>query len=211
MRKEQNKDLLKELGNFRRVVEPGLAYGVKMIQKAREYLRIKDLRKANLLVISETTRCLPDAIQFLCGCTIGNKRLIIKDYGKMAATFIDRDKNLAVRVTISPKFQRQDVQRSKEFLRLKEKRRFEDIESRRLKDAFQILDTPEEELLRIQEVEIVEPLPAVFMPSGIIFCENCGESTREDKIQIRDGKKLCLVCAEVEKPYFKLKYGEEIL
>jgi formylmethanofuran dehydrogenase subunit E len=208
---ETAEDLLKELGYLRRVIEPGIAYGVRMILKVKEYFKIKDLRKANFLVVAETARCLPDAIQFLCGCTIGNKRLIIRDYGKMAATFIHRDKNLAVRVTISPEFQKKDVQRSQEFIKLKREHRFKEIENRRMKDTLQILMVPDKELLRIQEVEIIEPLPAIFMPSGIVFCEKCGESTREDKIQIRDGKNLCLVCAGIEKPYFKLKYGEEIL
>lgn len=207
----QIESALREIGYFRRVVEPGIAYGIKMIFSVKKHLKIKDMKKANLLVVAETSRCLPDAIQFLCGCTIGNRRLIIKDHGKMAATFIDRDAGRAVRVTISPTFQKRDVQHSKKFIQLKEKLKFAEIESRRLQDSLEILKIPNEELLRIQEVEITDPLSAIFMPSGIVFCEKCGESTRESKVQIRNGKKLCLVCAGVEKPYFKLKYGEELL
>ena len=202
---------LKEIGYFRRAVEPGVAYGIKMIFGVKNYLKIKDFKKINLIVVAETSRCLPDAIQFLCGCTIGNRRLVIKDVGKMAATFIDRDAGRAVRVTISPTFQKRDVQHSKKLIQLKEKRNFAEIESRRLQDSREILKIPNEELLRIQEVEITEPLSAIFMPSGIVLCEKCGESTRESKVKIKDGKKLCLVCAGVEKHYFKLKYGAELL
>jgi formylmethanofuran dehydrogenase subunit E len=202
---------VKEIGYFRRAVEPGIAYGIKMIFGVKNYLKIKDFKKVNLLVIAETSRCLPDAIQFLCGCTIGNRRLVIKDVGKMAATLIDRDANRAVRVTISPTFQKRDVIHSRKLIQLKEKLDFTEIESRRLQDSREILKTPNNELLRIQEVEITEPLSAIFMPSGIILCEKCGESIRESKVKIEDGKKICLVCAGVEKPYFKLKYGAELL
>ncbi len=202
---------LREIGRFRRAVEPGIAYGIKMIFSVQKFLKIKDLRKVNLLVVAETSRCLPDAIQFLCGCTIGNRRLVIKDHGKMAATFFNRDAGRAVRVTISPKFQKRDVQRSKEFMHLKGKREFAEIESRRLQDALDILRVPDEELLRFQEVEITESLSAIFVPSGIVFCEECGESVRESKVQIKDGRKLCLPCAGVEKPYFKLRYGQELI
>ena len=140
-----------------------------------------------------------------------HKSLAVKDVGKMAATFINRDAGRAVRVTISPTFQKRDVQHSKKLIQLKEKRNFAEIESRRLQDSREILKIPNEELLRIQEVEITEPLSAIFMPSGIVLCEKCGESTRESKVKIKDGKKLCLVCAGVEKHYFKLKYGAELL
>lgn len=208
MSEAQIETVLKEIGHFRRILGPGVAYGVKMTQAAKEHLKIKDLRKANLFVIVETDHCLPDTIQFLCGCTIGNRRLIVKNYGKMAATFIDRDARRAIRVTVSPAFQERDIQHSRELIKLKEKRRFEEIESRRMRDTLEISKIPTEELLRIQEVEITEPLPPIFMPTGIVSCEKCGESTREGKVQIRDGKKLCFVCAGVEKPYFKLKYGE---
>jgi formylmethanofuran dehydrogenase subunit E len=202
---------LKEIGDFRRAVEPGIAYGIKMIFGVKNYLKIKDFKKVNLLVIAETSRCLPDAIQFLCGCTIGNRRLVIKDVGKMAATFIDRDANRSVRVTISPKFQKQDVKHSKKLIKLKEKLDFEEIESIRLQDSQEILEIPNTELLRIQEVEITEPLSEIFLPSGILLCEKCGESIKESKVKIKDGKKLCLVCVGLEKPYFKLKYGGELL
>jgi len=203
--------VLKEMGYFRRAMEPGVAYGIKMVFGVKNYLKINDIKKVNLLVVTETSRCLPDAIQFLCGCTIGNRRLVIKDVGKMAATFIDRDTNRTVRVTISPKFQERNVKQSKKLIEFKEKLNFLEIESHRLKDSREIIKIPNDELLRIQEVEITEPLASIFMPSGIVLCEKCGESIRESKVKIKDEKMLCLVCAGVERPYFKLKYGSELI
>jgi formylmethanofuran dehydrogenase subunit E len=211
MSNAQIENILLEIGYFRRAVEPGIAYGIKMILGAKNFLKIKDFKKVNLLVVAETSRCLPDAIQYLCGCTIGNRRLIINDVGKIAATFIDRDADRAVRVTISSAFQKRDAKNSKKLIQLKEKLNFSEIESHRLQVSREILKIPNEELFRIQEVEITEPLSPVFMPTGIVLCEKCGESTRESKIKIKDGHKLCMVCARVEKPYFKLKYGVEFL
>lgn len=211
MSNSQIESALKKIDYFRRAVEPGIAYGIKMVFGVKKYLKIKDFKRVNLLVIAETSQCLPDVIQLLCGCTIGNKRLVIKDVGKMAATFIDRDANRAVRVTISSTFQKRDVKQSIKLMQLKENLNFAEIENLRLQDSREILKIPNNELLRIQNVEIKEPLSEIFMPSGIILCEKCGERIRENKIKIKDGKKLCLVCVGVEKPYFKLKYGGELL
>jgi formylmethanofuran dehydrogenase subunit E len=207
MREPQIEELLEEIRHFRRAIEPGIAYGIKMILAAKETLKVKDLKKINLFVVVETTHCLPDAIQFLSGCTIGNRRLIVRDHGKMAATFIARDTDKAIRITISPTFQKRDAQRSREFMQLKRKRKFAEIESRRIQEALEILEAPNDEMLRIQEVEITEPFSTIFIPTAIVICEKCGESVREGKIRIKNGKKICSECAGVEKPYYRMKYG----
>jgi len=198
--------VLKELISFRGSAEPGVAYGIKMVQAAKDFLKIRDLKKADLYVIAETSRCLPDAIEFLTGCTVGNGRLLIKDYTKMAASFIDLGTKRAVRVMIIPEFQRKDVAHSKRSVSLRQRRKFGEITTHHTRHALEILKIPNKELLRVQKIKLTEPVPPMRPPTKIVFCEKCGESIREEKARVRDGEILCLVCAGEEKPYFKPKY-----
>lgn len=198
---------LKEIASFRRGAEPGVAYGIRMVLGAKDFLKISDLKKADLYVIAETSRCLPDAIEFLTGCTIGNGRLIIKDHSKMAASFVNLSAKKAVRATITPKFQMQDIARSSKIVGMREKRKFKEVARHRAQRALEIMKTPNEVLFRMQEIELTEPILAAGLPTRIVFCEKCGESIREEKARVRDGKTLCLVCAGVERSYFKPKYG----
>ena len=200
------KNMLEEIASFRRGAEPGVAYGIRMVLRAKDFLKISDLKKADLYVIAETSRCLPDAIEFLTGCTIGNGRLIIKDHSKMAASFVDLGTKRAVRVMITPKFQRHDIARSKRIMKMREKRKFKEVAYLRAQRALEIIKAPSETLLRIQEIELAEPILAAGLPTKIVFCEGCGESIREEKARVKDGKILCLVCAEVDRCYFKPKY-----
>lgn len=196
---------LKELISFRRGAEPGVAYGLKMVQAAKDFLKIRDLKKADLYVIAETSRCLPDAIEFLMGCTVGNGRLLIKDYGKMAASFIDLNTKRAVRVTVIPEFQRKDIAHSKRSVSLRQQRKFGKIKTHHARHALEILKIPAKELLRVHKIKLTEPVPTMGPPTKIVFCEKCGESIREEKARVQDGKILCLACAGEEKPYFKPK------
>lgn len=62
--------------------------------------------KDRLFVTCETYNCLPDPFQVLAGCTIGNKGMKIKDYGKMAVTVTKKapanSKIKALRVMLDP-------------------------------------------------------------------------------------------------------------
>src|SRR5512140_1382586 len=51
-----------------------------------------------LLVILETDGCFADGIEAATGCSVGHRTLRIEDYGKIAATFVDRKQGKAVRV-----------------------------------------------------------------------------------------------------------------
>ncbi|HID30687.1 MAG TPA: hypothetical protein EYP19_11880 [Desulfobacterales bacterium] len=199
-------NILKELISFRRSVEPGIAYGIKMVEAAKDFLKVRDLKKANLYVIAETSRCLPDAIEFLTGCTVGNGRLLIKDYSKMAASFIDLNTKRAVRVTVIPEFQRKDIAHSRRSVSLRQQRKFGNIMTHHARHALEILKIPAKELLRVHKIKLTEPVPTMRPPTKIVFCEKCGESIREEKARVQDGEILCLVCAGEEKPYFKPKY-----
>ena len=55
-----------------------------------------------LVAIVENDTCAADGIQVVTGCTFGKGNFIFRDWGKMAATFYDRNKKRGVRISISP-------------------------------------------------------------------------------------------------------------
>ncbi len=79
---------------------PGIILAIRMCLVALKGLEISDpdKRKRSLVVITETDRCLPDAIQLVTGCRLANRTLKLRDMGKMAATFADLASERAIRV-----------------------------------------------------------------------------------------------------------------
>jgi formylmethanofuran dehydrogenase subunit E len=73
---------IEKLIPFHGYLSTGAFIGIQMLNLARELLDIKEDEK--VYVTCETFNCLPDPFQILCGCTIGNKRLKVLDYDKIA-------------------------------------------------------------------------------------------------------------------------------
>src|SRR5438876_801391 len=64
-------------------------------------LGIEDPRgkdRKRLVTFVEIDRCATDAIAVVTGCRLGKRALKFKDWGKMAATFVDVETGRAVRV-----------------------------------------------------------------------------------------------------------------
>lgn len=77
---------------------PGLIAGGFMVDLARDSLPEGILFDA----IAETRSCLPDAIQLLTPCTIGNGWLKIVDLGRFAMCLYDKRGGDGVRVCVDP-------------------------------------------------------------------------------------------------------------
>jgi formylmethanofuran dehydrogenase subunit E len=79
-------------------VAPGLVIGLKMVDRARALLPGETLCDA----VCETASCLPDAVQMLTPCTVGNTWLKIHDLGKFALTLYDKATGRGRRVFLDP-------------------------------------------------------------------------------------------------------------
>lgn len=75
---------------------PGVLIGGFMVDLAYRHLPADGLFDA----ISETPKCLPDAIQLLTPCTIGNGWLTIVNVGRFALTLYEKTTGQGVRVFI---------------------------------------------------------------------------------------------------------------
>lgn len=72
------------LSEFHTYPAPGVLIGAFMVDYALELLGVSPDKK--LYGICETPKCLPDALQVIARCTIGNNRLRIVPIGKFAIT-----------------------------------------------------------------------------------------------------------------------------
>ncbi len=91
-------EFLELIRSFHGYPAPGLVIAGKMIQVALEHLP-----KGILFdVISETGNCLPDAVQLLTPCTIGNNWLKILNFKKFAVSLYDKTNGNGYRVWIDP-------------------------------------------------------------------------------------------------------------
>ncbi len=57
-----------------------------------------------IVAVVENDSCAVDAVQVLTGCTFGKGNLLFKDHGKQVYTFINRNTNDAVRVSLNDSF-----------------------------------------------------------------------------------------------------------
>jgi len=75
---------IEKLVPFHGYLSSGAFIGLQMFNLARKILEIQEGER--IYVTCETRNCIPDPFQILGGATTGNKRLKIKELGKMAVT-----------------------------------------------------------------------------------------------------------------------------
>src|SRR6201994_3800742 len=79
----------------------GQILGVRMAMLGCQRLGIEEPRgrdRKRLVTFVEIDRCATDAIGVVTGCRLGKRALKFRDWGKMAATFVDLETGKAIRV-----------------------------------------------------------------------------------------------------------------
>jgi formylmethanofuran dehydrogenase subunit E len=154
----------------------GMVMGVRMARYGCRLLAIDDPRSyRDLMVYVEIDRCATDAVGVVCGVTLGRRRLKWKDYGKLAATFVDLATGKAVR--LAP---RKEVPHAGHDV--------DPIEFWK--------DWTDEALFTWVLVSIdipIEDLPGP--PVSSVDCAHCGESVKDRREVVVDGETLCRACA----------------
>ena len=96
--------LVAEAGKLHGDICAGIEIGTRMTMCGLKKIGITDPKGADrkkLIVFVEIDRCCTDAIMALTGCRPGKRSMKIRDYGKMAATFINLESGRAVRVAMA--------------------------------------------------------------------------------------------------------------
>ena len=163
----------------------GIILGIRMVLRAMKELQIDDPAEVHrqLIAFVETDRCLPDAVELVTGCRLGNRTLKFRDLGKMAVTFLDLRKNHAIRFAARETANRRALEV------------FQELEKEEaLSRAYR--EWPEEELFSWQPVAV--QLPAEERPgyrAPRVVCAQCGEGISFNREVVRAGRTLCRACA----------------
>jgi formylmethanofuran dehydrogenase subunit E len=165
----------------------GQILGVRMAMLGLEKLGIDDPRgkdRKRLVTFVEIDRCATDAIGVVTGCRLGKRALKFRDWGKMAATFVDVTAQKAIRVA------------AKESSKALARAMHPEIENKNQQQMLAYREMPDDDLFATQWVKVA--LPAEEFPgykSERIICENCREGINFRREVVRDGRTLCRGCA----------------
>jgi formylmethanofuran dehydrogenase subunit E len=110
-------EYMEAIKNFHGNFAPGLLMGGFMIELAQKNLPYGEFFD----VLCETGSCLPDAVQLLTPCTIGNGWLRIIDTGRFAITFFEKYTGKGIRVYLDSKKLDQWLEIKNWFFKLKPK------------------------------------------------------------------------------------------
>lgn len=164
----------------------GQVLGVRMAMLGLQKLGIDDPQgedRKRLVTFVEIDRCATDAVAVVTGCRLGKRALKFRDFGKMAATFVDINSGRAIRVAAK--------ESSKDLAR----KLHPDLE----KNQQQMLayrEIADGDLFTAQWVKI-ELAPEEFpgYRSERIVCDECGEGINFRREVRREGRILCRSCA----------------
>jgi formylmethanofuran dehydrogenase subunit E len=173
----------------------GQILGVRMAMLGCERLGIEDPRgkdRKRLVTYVEIDRCATDAIGVVTGCRLGKRALKFRDWGKMAATFVDLPSNKAIRIS------------AKESSKALAREMYPEIENKNQQQMRAYREMSDGDLFDEQWVLVtVEPKEMPGFKGDRIACAICGEGINYDRFVHRNGQALCLSCAAPEERYYQ--------
>jgi formylmethanofuran dehydrogenase subunit E len=165
----------------------GQVLGVRLAMLGLSMLGIDDPRgkdRKRLVTFVEIDRCATDAVAVVTGCRLGKRSLKFRDWGKVAATFVDVSESKAVRIA------------AKESSKAQAKQMHPEIADKNQQQMLAYREISDEDLFATQWVTV--DLPPEEFPgykSERVVCETCGEGINFRREVSRDGKVLCKSCA----------------
>jgi formylmethanofuran dehydrogenase subunit E len=175
---------LRLVQSFHGHVAPGVVVGGFMVHLARARIPKGVLFDA----MCETPVCLPDAIQLLTPCTVGNGWVKIINLGRFALSLYDKNQGNGVRVFLDPKKLDDWPEIKNWFFKLKPKAEQNmELLMAQIKEAG-------ETLCRMHPVRIRPGLLKKQKRGEIVVCPSC-----EEAYPARDGE-VCRGC-QGESPY----------
>jgi formylmethanofuran dehydrogenase subunit E len=152
-----------------------------------ELLGIDDPRgedRKRLITYVEIDRCMTDAVAVVTGCRLGKRALKFRDWGKVAATFVDLETGKAVRIA------------AKESSKALARQMHPEIESKNQQQMLAYREMPTGDLFAVQWVRVnVPPQELPGYKGERIVCAECGEGINFQREVKRDDRILCQSCA----------------
>jgi len=176
---------------------PGLAAGIRVSKVVLRELG-KPARDEEMVAIVENSSCGVDAIQLLTGCTFGKGNLVFRDFGKSVYTFINRETNKALRISLEKDAFDTDEEHRNLFAKVRDKTatdaQRELFTQKHMKKSDEILNMPEEKLMTIEQVE-PEPVQKARIHESL-DCVVCNEPVMETRVKLLNGDVHCIPCFE---------------
>ncbi len=177
-------EYVERVERFHGFAAPGVLIGGFMVDLAYRHLPKEGLFDA----ISETPKCLPDAVQLLTPCTVGNGWLTVMNLGRYAITLYNKRTGEGVRVFLDPRKIEPWSEIKNWFFKLKPKKeQDEKLLMKQIKEAGA-------DVCSVQQVRVAGRVLEKRHRAGFAVCPRCKESYPVD-----DGT-LCLACQDVD-PY----------
>ncbi len=165
----------------------GQVLGVRMAMLGLRKLGIQDPRgkdRKRLVTFVEIDRCATDAVAVVTGCRLGKRALKFRDWGKVAATFVDVSTGAAFRIAAR--------ESSKQLARSMHP----EIADKNQQQMLAYREIADEDLFDVQAVRVELP-PEEFpgYKGERAVCEECGEGVNFRREVRREGRVLCRACA----------------
>ena len=165
----------------------GQVLGVRMAMLGLEKLGIDDPAgkdRKRLVTFVEIDRCATDAVAVVTGCRLGKRALKFRDWGKVAATFVDVTTGKAVRIA------------ARESSKSLARQMHPELADKNQQQMLAYREMSTEDLFTAQWVK-VELSPEEFpgYKGERIVCAECGEGINFRREVRREGKILCQSCA----------------
>jgi formylmethanofuran dehydrogenase subunit E len=163
----------------------GQVLGVRLAMLGLCELGIDDpiAERKRIVTYVEIDRCVTDAVALVANCRLGKRALKFRDWGKVAATFVDLKTVRAVRIAAKES----SKQAAREMFPELEKEAGQQKAYARLAD--EILFDRKWVKVNVQP----EDLPGFKGPR--VLCAECGEGINFRREVTKDGRTLCRCCA----------------
>lgn len=165
----------------------GQILGVRMAMFGLKTLGLDDPQgrdRKRIVTFVEIDRCATDAVMVVTGCRLGKRALKFRDWGKVAATFVDVETGRAVRVA------------AREASKALARSLHPEIGDKNQQQMLAYRELSDDQMFQAQWVRV--PLPPEEFPGykgERIVCESCGEGINFHREVRREGKILCRGCA----------------
>jgi formylmethanofuran dehydrogenase subunit E len=165
----------------------GQVLGVRLAILGLRQLEIDDPHgkdRKRLVTFVEIDRCATDAVAVVTGCRLGKRALKFRDWGKVAATFVDVQTGRAIRIA------------AKESSKALARQLHPEIENKNQQQMLAYREISDSDLFTMQWVKVELP-PEEFpgYKGERVTCDVCGEGINFRKEVRREGKVLCRGCA----------------
>lgn len=165
----------------------GQVLGVRMAMLGLKKLGLEDPQgkdRKRIVTFVEIDRCATDAVMVVTGCRLGKRALKFRDWGKMAATFVDVETGKAVRVA------------AKESSKALAKSLHPETENKNQQQMLAYQELPDDAMFHTEWVRVqLGPEEFPGYKGERIVCEECGEGINFQRQVGENGRVLCRGCA----------------